>query len=337
MKDFTWKTVFSYRNLIYGLAAMWILIYHIHQKYWLAIPYVSKIIDMGNMGVDVFLLLSGISLSFSIEKNDLKTFYKNRIKRTYVTYLLIAGPFIAWKYFIAQNITSATVPKFLLELCGISYFWTKEGTYPVWYVPCIMMFYAFYPLVYKLYKKNKFYVVGIIVISIVSEIYLDYINSPIIDVTERTFSRIPIFLVGIIISDWVKQNKKIKIPWVILSFVFLIFTLIIYPVNSLKYFSWIYVRYAYGAVAIALTIFCAFVMELIKKFKAIDVFIRIFSWFGGISLEIYLVHLLLIRVLNHYNLHYLAHSLVYYIGVSAFGIIVGFGFNKLTNFILAPR
>ena len=334
MKNFTWKTVFKYRNLIYGLAAIWIVFYHVHTKYKLGIPVISPIINMGKMGVDVFLLLSAVGLSYSIEKNDTKTFYKNRLKRTFVTYLLIAGPFIVWKYFISQSITPMTVPNFALELSTLSYFWTKEGTYPFWYVPCILFFYALYPVLYRLYKKNKLYIAGLIVLSIITEILLVLINSPIITVTERTFSRIPIFLVGILLSDCVKREKKITTPWVIASFVILAVTMVIYPVTNLYRIHTVLVRYCYGIMAIALIIFGAFIIELIKKFKATDVFIKTFSFFGAISLEIYIVHVAIIRVLTHYNLHHLTHWSIYYAGILVAAIILAFGFSKLSNKII---
>lgn len=334
MNNFTWKTVFNYRNLIYGLAAVWIVIYHIHNRYYLGIPVISSVINLGNMGVDIFLLLSAVGLSYSIEKNDTKTFYKNRLKRTFVTYLFIAGPFIVWKYFIAQSITTMTVPNFALELSTLSYFWTKEGTYPFWYVPCILLFYALYPVLYRFYKKNKLYIVGIIVLSIITEVLLVLINSPIITVTERTFSRIPIFLTGILLSDCVKKEKKIALPWVIVSFVILAVTMVVYPVTNLYRIHTVLVRYCYGIMAIALIIFGAFIMELIKKFKATDIFIKIFSFFGAISLEIYIVHVAIIRVLTNYNLHHFTHWSIYYIGILVAASILAFGFSKLSNKIL---
>lgn len=334
MQNFTWKTVFKYRNLIYGLAAVWIMFFHIHEKYWLGIPVISPIINLGNMAVDVFLLLSAVGLSYSIEKNDTKTFYKNRLKRTFITYLLIAGPFIIWKYFISQAITPVTAPNFLLELSTLSYFWTKEGAYPFWYVPCILLFYALYPLFYKLYKKNKFYIIGLIVVSVVAEILLVLVDSPIITVTERTFSRIPIFLVGILISDYVKKEMRISTPWVIVSILVLLVTMVLYPATNFYHIHTILVRYMYGVMSICLIIAGGFIMELIKKFKATDVFIKIFSFFGGISLEIYITHVAIIRVLTHYNLHHLTHSSIYYVGIIVSSVILAFGFSKLSNKIL---
>ena len=339
MTNFTWKTIFKYRNLIYGLVAIWIVLYHIHQKYWLGIPLISPIINMGNMGVDVFLLLSAVGLSYSIEKNDIKTFYKNRLKRTFLTYLLIAGPFIVWKYFISQAITPMTVPNFALELSTLSYFWTKEGVFPVWYIPCILLFYALYPALYKLYRKNKFYIVGLILVAIILELFLLEIKSPIIKVTERTFSRIPIFLAGILISDCVKKEKKIAIPWVLLSFSVVIYTMVLFPINNLYKYgaNTVHIRYCYGVMAIALLIAGAYFMELVNKFKVTNIFVKAFSFLGAISLEIYLVHIVIMRLLTHYGLQHQTHWSVYYAGVTAAGIIIGLGFNKLLNFIVSPK
>jgi peptidoglycan/LPS O-acetylase OafA/YrhL len=330
----TWKTIFKYRNLIYGLAAIWIVLYHIHLKYPLGVPVLSPLLKLGNMGVDIFLLLSAVGLSYSIEKNDTKTFYKNRLKRTFITYLLIAGPFILWKYFIAQSITLMTVPNFLSELSTLSYFWTKEGTYPFWYIPCILLFYALYPLLYRIYKKNKLYIVGLIIVSVIAEILLVLVGSPIITVTERTFSRIPIFLTGILLSDYVKKEKKISLPWVIVSFLVLAITMVIYPATNFYKYNVIIVRYLYGVMSVFLIIAGAFVMELIKKFKITDIFIKIFSVLGGISLEIYVVHVAIIRVLTHYNLHHLVHWSVYYAGILISAIILALGFSKLSNKII---
>lgn len=334
MQNFTWKSVFKYRNLIYGLAALWIVFFHIHEKYWLGIPIISNVINMGNMAVDIFLLMSAVGLSYSIEKNDTKTFYKNRLKRTFITYLLIAGPFIVWKYFISQAMTPMTIPNFALELSTLSYFWTKEGTYPFWYIPCILLFYALYPLLYRIYKKNKFYIVGLIIVSVIAEILLVLVGSPIITVTERTFSRIPIFLTGILLSDYVKKEKKISLPWVIVSFLVLAITMVIYPATNFYKYNVIIVRYLYGVMSVFLIIAGAFVMELIKKFKITDIFIKIFSVLGGISLEIYVVHVAIIRVLTHYNLHQRTRWSIYYIGIILAAVILAFGFSKLSNKII---
>ena len=67
----------KYRNHIYGISALWIVAFHIyHMIYAPLVSGISIVLQTGNMGVDVFLFLSAIGLSYSVEKNNLSTFYK---------------------------------------------------------------------------------------------------------------------------------------------------------------------------------------------------------------------------------------------------------------------
>ena len=85
---------------MYGIAAVMIVIFHMYniipKPY--SIPHIpfdfSPVTDHFNFGVDVFLLLSGVSLYFSlIKKPELKDYAKARITRTLVPYLLLSFPY----------------------------------------------------------------------------------------------------------------------------------------------------------------------------------------------------------------------------------------------------
>lgn len=329
----TWKTVSKYRNLIYGFAAVWIVLYHLFTKfYWPQIPVFSQFLKVGNMGVDIFLFLSAVSLSFSIEKNTTKEFYKNRFKRVFITYLLIAGPFMVWKYFIIGTVTTKSVVDFLLELSTLSYFWTKEGVFPVWYVPCIMFFYLIYPLLYKIKKKNSLYLIILIVVAVIGEIFLKEINSPVYIFTERTMSRIPIFLIGMLCADFVKEAKPIKNSTMILIILAGIVGFILTGWFS-KYLELVYERYLYAPMSIAFIVGFGYVAQKLENTKIQKTIGKVLTFCGGISLEIYLVHVCTIRILSTCNWLNLAHHIYYYIGVLVFSIVVSFGFSKLTKLI----
>lgn len=330
----TWKTISKYRNHIYGFAAVWIVLYHLFTKfYWPQIPVFSQFLKVGNMGVDIFLFLSAVSLGFSIEKNTTKEFYKNRFKRVLVTYLLIAGPFMVWKYFIAGSITVKTVVDFLAELSMLSYFWTKEGVFPVWYVPCIMFFYLVYPLLYKLKKKNRLYIVAIMVIAIIGEIILKKINSPVYIFTERTMSRIPIFLVGILCTDLVKNAKPVKKS----TFIFIMLAGVAGFVLTgwfSKQIDLVYERYLYAPMSIAFIMGFGYTAQKLENTKFQKGVGKILTFCGGISLEIYLMHVCTIRILSSYNALNLAHHIYYYVGVLVFSLVASFGFSKVTKLII---
>ena len=75
----------KYRGAIMGFAALWILFFHewvtlfVNNQVGVNIEgYLKRI---GFCGVDIFLLLSGIGLTFAIRKGNVLTFYYRRIKR----------------------------------------------------------------------------------------------------------------------------------------------------------------------------------------------------------------------------------------------------------------
>ena len=82
--------VSKHRSSIYGLAILWVVIFHGtaidkvdytfgHQH---LLGWLQSIISVGNVGVDVFLLLSGVCLYFSFcKKQDAYGFMKKRIAR----------------------------------------------------------------------------------------------------------------------------------------------------------------------------------------------------------------------------------------------------------------
>ena len=85
-----WK-ILQNRNEIYGFCALWIMVFHIEKQVGLPwhIPFFTPFIQMGNAGVDVFMLLSGYCLCLSFARNpDWKSFYKKRVVRVVLPYLI---------------------------------------------------------------------------------------------------------------------------------------------------------------------------------------------------------------------------------------------------------
>ena len=91
----TWGILSIYRNQIYGFAAIWIVLYHgiILKKCALgkSLEFLSDYLRHGNCGVEVFLFLSGISLFYSMKNKTVMEFYKQRLWRLLVPFLLIDG------------------------------------------------------------------------------------------------------------------------------------------------------------------------------------------------------------------------------------------------------
>ena len=145
----------KYRAVLMGIAAIWIHVYHawIHTiinpttGFGIAMSNVENFIALiGNCGVDIFLLMSGMGLTYAIKKDPLPKFYFRRIRRVYLPFL-IAGIVSA----VLEKWSFAT---FLSNVSGYSFYAVDVNQY-CWFVPAIITFYLFFPLYFMVFEKVK--------------------------------------------------------------------------------------------------------------------------------------------------------------------------------------
>lgn len=79
-----WSVVSRYRTELMGEAMLLVLVYHVFC--WVYNPVGS--FNIGYVGVDVFLFLSGLGLAESYARHSLSAFYCNRFVRLYPVYAL---------------------------------------------------------------------------------------------------------------------------------------------------------------------------------------------------------------------------------------------------------
>ena len=88
IKDIELANMSRFRGELMGAAMLFIILFHV------ALPREDAFYGlrrMGNVGVDMFLFLSGIGLWFSWAKNpDVKRFFIRRYLRIYPAWLIIA-------------------------------------------------------------------------------------------------------------------------------------------------------------------------------------------------------------------------------------------------------
>ena len=208
IKNNGFKPLSEYRNALMGIAALSIYFFHA----WIPItlePQESSVIclsflerflkENGFLGVDIFFFLSGIGLTFAVEKVSLPRFYYRRIRRIilpFVTVGIIRGIVQNWGWsLIIRNIT------------GFNFF-TKDVNAFLWFVPAILTFYLFFPAYYKLFTKvqNKIlFTAGVIMIwLLVSTIIKDTARGDLFGFTNR----IPVFVIGILIATGTFQTVE---------------------------------------------------------------------------------------------------------------------------------
>lgn len=142
----------TYRNLLMGLAAIGVFVMHFIVQGVLAFPSPLKKIETvlllwGSSGVDVFCLLSGFGLFYSLEKNPkLSQYYKKRVVRVYIPFLLITIP--GYIFFL-----KVSIKKCLIKWTTL-YLWVS-GNDGTWFVSFIIVMYLLSPIIYKFYKSSS--------------------------------------------------------------------------------------------------------------------------------------------------------------------------------------
>lgn len=288
-----WGYISKYRSEIMGFACLGVVLFHNKINWPSGLALIQKLLTYGNAGVDIFLFLSGISLYFAYKKKpDLRTFYKRRVTRLLIPYVLLVVPYWIWEDIYLQQ------GNFFLDVTMISF--PLAGRRSTWYIGAILVFYLVYPLVYKLYfetdrireipvNKNIFAIMlpaGMAAMCfVVSRIFPGFYHN-----VEIALTRSVIFLVGCKAGAWVFEKKPLREEMLWLSGVFLLFYVLAFR-RTVKLTDY-WIRISYVAVAISLVLLLT---ALLNKTHW-DRFNQFLSYFGDRSLEIYLVHVLLIDV-----------------------------------------
>ena len=133
MNTFSSGLISKHRNALYGMAIVWILLLHSNNcgYKWRS---VFSIFNIGNMGCEVFLFLSGICLYFSFYKNgDVLAFYKKRLIRIFLPVLL----FCTWYWMLRIVVGEIGVGELVANFTLLK-FWIT-GDQQIWFVSLIFM------------------------------------------------------------------------------------------------------------------------------------------------------------------------------------------------------
>lgn len=326
MMNISLNLLSKYRSELMGGGTLLILICHAYGNN-VKMPYLlERIVDNAQIGVDLFLLLSGIGIAFSLEKTvigygnlSLISWYWQRIKRIYVPFGIIMTLF----YLYAILFEGKPVSQAILDLTNIGWWINGKGT---WYVSLILLLYLVAPILYKiLYEgKHKWLILAILSLG-VWIIFQDDPNS-VFHYVANAIKRSPAFFIGIAITPLVKIGFKVNLPLLLLlsTILFLVGTIAL-PFGFCK---WMMI------LPIALVI--ALFIDKVHSLRAP------FAFLGIISLESYLTNITLGDILNHkswiicgYDLSY-GHYLEYAV-VVVVGVYLAWVFNNVSNRILKTK
>ena len=293
-----WLPLLSkYRGEIMGSAAVLIMLFHFVACLYdnLKIPVVTAVLSHGNTGVDIFLFLSGIGLYASL-LHDGRTlpFYRKRISRVVIPALLISLPY----WFCTDFLFKRNGPgMFLLDWSFLS-FWT-HGNRTVWYVSLIVLLYLLYPPIFRMQKKRSAYIV-LLMLAVTAAVTALFVLAPeIYQIHEIASTRIPVFLAGSLTGEMLfaedaekHRNAPAVTLYTVLSLALFVTAFVIskaYPDTAEMLY-----RFGCGGAGIILSLLTALLLE---KFPCTRVQ-HCLKTAGGISLELYLVHIFIKNLLT---------------------------------------
>lgn len=291
IKDIELANISRFRAQQMGVAMLIIILFHV------GLPRFDPFFGlrrMGNIGVDIFLFLSGVGLWFSWMKTpSFRHFLMRRYLRVYPAWLLIAclyyiprfhgGDWFAWLDLV-------------LDITINWDFWLHDEL-TFWYIPATMMLYLFAPAYMELIRRHPIYrwlpvamVVWCVLVQWVTPIHQA------VGHLEIFWSRVPIFFIGINMGEMVRRKATVDgagIWMILLLFVMTLASCVFLEQVRHGEFPLFIERMLY----IPLTVTSVLVLN--------RVFRRLPQWcnnalgfVGALSLEAYLIH-------SHFVLAYL--------------------------------
>lgn len=326
-KKSTFQLVNKYRGAIMGIAALWILFFHewipIMEGHWKTYAVEVYIKTIGFCGVDFFLFLSGIGLVYAISKGSVFSFYKRRLQRVFIPFLVMAVILA-----VRQGWDGST---FFRNVFAIN-FYTRDIYSFLWYVPAILTLYLLFPFYYRLFEKssNKYLFTGaVLLIWLLLSIWGDAVIRE--DLYGFT-NRIPVFVVGILVG-WIMRQREVVfsgLAWFVCIIAFITGLYLAYVTNFENYFLLVPISdccLPNFLIAISGTFMLA------KLFQVVDLhmkelgklILRFFSFFGAISLELYCVqeyvgHFIMINMSEKYSDLLINITTIVNVAISASGL-----------------
>lgn len=282
-----WYDMSKYRGEAMGVAMLFVILFHVYVARQDAFYGLHR---LGNIGVDMFLFVSGIGLWFSWQGSATKeprllhrmlAFLKRRYVRIFPAWLLVASAFYLPRY---KGDVWDTATDIVLHLD----FWTS-GELTFWYLPAIMALYLVAPAYLWLVEKVP-ECKWLMLLPLVWTVAVQWV--PPVHATvghlEIFWSRVPVFLLGINVGTWVQQKRSLGDAAVVPLLTVWVFTfaLCLYLEQVMHGRFPLFVE---RLVYIPLTVSTLFLLNVVFSWMPRKLLSSL-AFIGTVSLEVYLLH-----------------------------------------------
>lgn len=296
--DIELANISRFRGALMGIAMLIIILFHVDLA---RSDMFFGLRRMGNLGVDMFLFLSGIGLWFSwVKAPGYRRFYFRRLIRIYPAWLIIACLF----YIPRMPVHDAISLINLIGEIGFNWHFWLYDELNFWYIPAIMMLYLFAPPYMDLIRRHSVYR-WLPVVMIMWCILVEWVT-PIHNAVghlEIFWSRVPIFFIGINMGEMVRQKRTIDgqgIWMLIIMFVMTSASCFFLEQERHGEFPLFVERMLYIPLTITFILLCNRVLRRTPSWVNSSL-----AFVGSLSLECYLIH-------SHFVLDYLPKAWSYW-------------------------
>ncbi len=277
-KNYNLSLLSQYRTQLMGMAALMIILCHAPQ-YGVEMPsLIHKLFVYLNIGVDIFLFLSGMGCGFSLMKSpNYFTWIKKRFIRIFVPYTFV----LVFFRLLGLLFVDVSWERWLLNYSTIRFWTHHDGP---WFIALLVLLYPLTPLIYWIFvrfkRRNLIAFTLIVLLLLITHIHIcthiDVINSVIRNL-QWAFTRVVSFIIGLYLAPYIKQNLKVNTIYVIGASALgcILFHFFMKDV----FYLWLYV--------LPTLIILSSLLKRISKVSKLNCF---FLWLGAASLESYLTN-----------------------------------------------
>ena len=305
-----WDLFLKNRGELFGISTILIVALHYFQdvlsmKKTGLIPAVAEIYNsyvIKSLGVEIFMLLSGIGIACSLMKDsDVGGFYGRRFRRVVLPYLVWGSLYWAVYDMVGKKLGIAA---FLKDFFFVSMF--TEGVTRLWFIILILVLYFLSPFLYDVLfydGKHRFLkLVLLLLIVMVPTVVLAWKSPVFYKHVEIALTRIPACIFGLYIGKRAGQHEEMKHPWLILLGLVPHTLLVILkltgtgglvPAEFLTN-KWPFMRFAMILYGFSLM----FLLELLLEKIRLPRFKQLLALAGSYSLEIYMTHVCVRSILR---------------------------------------
>lgn len=336
----------TYRNELFSISIISIIIFHFCENLIKStsltgiklLPFQVYLNIVSSIGVEIFVLLSGLGLYFSFRKNsEIRGFYFKRFLRILVPYGIFAG--IAW--FVIEIISKGNFWGYIYNFSLLS-FWTN-GNIMLWYIAFTLLMYLAFPLIFTIINSEHSGRNTIITLAVLYVVLFacENLSKSGFDNIEIALWRVPLFIIGTYFGKLAYEKQELNL-WHYIFFIFCLLQKVFYVFlnmllgaeNASEPFAAIYnVMHKYSRAFSGLySLGLVFLLVIIFRALNSNIIAKISLPISKVTLELYMTHVTLRNISN--RLHLPSGEVWYFLIYLSASIIITVILNIVSNKII---